>query len=74
MAALAGRNGSKKAKLNDRLSYEFPTPKAPLCKGGCQKSMIFDWGIVGFRTTPPVKIEDFDHLPLHRGGLGAEKT
>jgi len=21
-------------------------PKAPLCKGGCQKSLIFDWGIV----------------------------
>jgi len=20
--------------------------KAPLCKGGCQKSLIFDWGIV----------------------------
>ena len=20
-------------------------PKAPLCKGGCQKSLIFDWGI-----------------------------
>ena len=23
-------------------------PKAPLCKGGCQKSLIFDWGIVFF--------------------------
>jgi len=22
-----------------------------------------------FATTPPVKIEDFDHLPLHRGGF-----
>ena len=24
-------------------------PKAPLCKGGCQKSLIFDWGIVILR-------------------------
>ena len=21
-------------------------PKAPFCKGGCQKSLVFDWGIV----------------------------
>ena len=41
--------------------------KAPLCKGGCQKSKIFDWGIVGF-TIPPSKIKDFAHLPLHKGG------
>ena len=24
-------------------------PKAPLCKGGCQKSLILDWGIVAVR-------------------------
>ena len=31
------------------------TQKAPLCKGGWQKSLIFDWGIVMFRyaTIPP---------------------
>ena len=47
------------------------TPKAPLCKGGCQKSLISDWGIVKSRnmTTPPSKIGDFAHLPLHRGRL-----
>ena len=27
------------------------------------------WGIVTMRTTPPSKIEDFAHLPLHRGGF-----
>ena len=37
-------------------------PKAPLCKGGCQKSLISDWGIVVYWTTPPAKIEDFGHL------------
>ena len=41
--------------------------KAPLCKGGCRKSLIFDWGIVVF-TIPPSKIVDFAHLPLHKGG------
>ena len=47
------------------------TPKAPLCKGGWQKSLISDWGIVksGNMTTPPSKIKDFAHLPLHRGGF-----
>jgi len=43
---------------------------APLCKGGCQKSTIFDWGIVSIlRTIPPSKIKDFAHLPLHKGGF-----
>ena len=48
-------------------------PKAPLCKGGCQKSKIFDWGIVDF-TIPPSKIEDFAHLPLHKGGLRLRRS
>ena len=34
------------ATSNCSLSYSYaPHPKAPLCKGGCQKSLIFDWGI-----------------------------
>ena len=42
-------------------------PKAPLCKGGWRKSLIFDWGIAVF-SIPPAKIVDFAHLPLHKGG------
>ena len=26
--------------------FQIVRLKAPLCKGGCQKSLIFDWGIV----------------------------
>ena len=40
-------------------------PKAPLCKGSCQRPLTE--GL----TTPPSKIKDFAHLPLHRGGFGA---
>ena len=38
------------------ISFTRKTQKAPLCKGGWQKSLIFDWGIVMF-------------LPLHKGGF-----
>ena len=33
-------------------------PKAPLCKGGWQKSLISDWGIVLYRylTIPPSRL------------------
>ena len=40
--------------------------KAPLCKGSCHANSVTE-GL----TTPPSKIEDFAHLPLHRGGFGA---
>ena len=33
---------------------------------GCQPNRLTE-GL----TTPPSKIEDFAHLPLHRGGFGA---
>ena len=38
--------------------------KAPLCKGGWQKSLIFDWGILN-----PSVLPTASHLPLHKGGL-----
>ena len=43
----------------------------PLCKGGWQKSVISDWGIVCRKASPPSKIKDFAHLPLHRGGFSS---
>lgn len=63
-------------------------PKAPLCKGGWQKSLISDWGIVKrFRirrshietatfccTIPPSQITDLTHLPCAKGGFGAMQT
>ena len=33
-------------KENDCLQVRDAPKKAPLCKGGCQKSLISDWGIV----------------------------
>ncbi len=36
---------------------------APLCKGGWQKSVISDWGIVCRKASPPSKIKDFAHPP-----------
>ena len=44
-------------------------PKAPLCKGSCQPNRLTE-GL----TTPPSKIKDFAHLPLHRGGFGTVQT
>ena len=64
-------------------------PKAPLCKGGWQKSLIFDWGIVRhnlrIRRKPRRKRNislrqslraacSAAHLPLHKGGFGAVLT
>ena len=55
--------------------------KAPLCKGRCQLTeglfyevfqiLSYILYILNFSfTTPPAKITDFCHLPLHRGGFG----
>ena len=39
-----------------------------MCKGGWQKSLIFDWGIV-FADYNPSGCPLVSHLPLHKGGL-----
>ena len=55
------------------ISFSFSAVnKAPLCKGGWQKSLISDWGIVLCRylTIPPSRLAPC-HLPLHKGGFGA---
>ena len=55
------------------ISFSFSAAdKAPLCKGGWQKSLISDWGIVLYRylTIPPSALAR-SHLPLHKGGFGA---
>ena len=53
------------------ISFSFSAAdKAPLCKGGWQKSLISDWGIVLYRypTIPPSRLAPC-HLPLHKGGF-----
>ena len=53
------------------ISFSFSVAdKAPLCKGGWQKSLISDWGIVLYRcpTIPPSRLTPC-HLPLHKGGF-----
>ena len=55
------------------ISFSFSAAdKAPLCKGGWQKSLISDWGIVFCRylTIPPSRLTPC-HLSLHKGGFGA---
>ena len=55
------------------ISFSFSVAdKAPLCKGGWQKSLISDWGIVlcRYATIPPSRLAPC-HLPLHKGGFGA---
>ena len=55
------------------ISFSFSAAhKAPLCKGGWQKSLISDRGIVLYRclTIPPSRLTPC-HLPLHKGGFGA---
>ena len=44
------------------------TAKAPLCKGGWQKSAIFDWGIVIF-CNPSEQNQRFCPPPLAQGRL-----
>ena len=39
-----------------------------ICRGICEVRAN-GWGKVTMRTTPPSKIKDFAHLPLHRGGF-----
>ena len=58
------------------ISFSFSAAyKAPLCKGGWQKSLISDWGIALYRylTIPPSRLAPC-HLPLHKGGFGAYKN
>ena len=53
------------------ISFSFSAAyKAPLCKGGWQKSLISDWGIVLCRylTIPPSRLAPC-HLPLHKGAF-----
>ena len=41
--------------------------KAPLCKGGWQKSLIFDWGIVSnrYRSIPPSRLRRATSLKVN---------
>ena len=49
--------------------YVYATKtKAPLLKGGWQKSMIFDWGIGCKKAIPPPGVFT-GYLPLHKGGF-----
>ena len=53
------------------ISFSFSAAdKAPLCKGGWQKSLISDWGIglCRYATIPPSRLAPC-HLPLHKGGF-----
>jgi len=50
------------------LRFDVAASKAPLCKR--ELSAKLTEGL----TTPPGKIEDFAHLPLHRGGFGAVRN
>ena len=51
-------------------------PMAPLCKGLAKRCRRNDLSakLTEGLTTPPSKIEDFAHLPLHRGGFGAVRN
>ena len=46
------------------LCFDMAASKAPLCKRELTERLA----------TPPGKIEDFAHLPLHRGGFGAVRN
>ena len=43
--------------------------KAPLCKGGWQKSLIFDWGIVGVGALQSLRLPFGQPPPFAQGRL-----
>ena len=50
------RNDTVNETNSDLSSSLNNASKAPLPKGGWQKSLIFDWGIYKFRQYPPLKL------------------
>ena len=57
---------------NCSLSFRCaPHPEPPLCKGRCQKSPIFDGGVVKNAVLGQSLSQLRRQLPLHKGALGA---
>ena len=50
------------------MSYIY-TKKPPLCKEGCRKSLIFDWGIVSNDILQSHRFAHAQHFPLGKVGF-----